>query len=339
VFRNTSSPTGAALTFLRQAWAWRRRTSSPFLRSIPWALFAIIYAVVFALLSIFSSEVSKAAGEQRLVRPGNCGYWTVQGTIQSDYNKAVNAYSSTALNDSTTAAAYARQCYAGTGNNLECSTFPKSALTYSIDVNASCPFASEMCLQGETAAFSVDTGLLDSRDDLGINTPDFGRVQFRKVNTCAPLRTKGFMTVMNDTNFNSQILYYNFGSASYVIDIYNYTFMYNTATFAGQVGYDLSVVMSDQNSSTNAWFPIPELNRTDADVTLMFVMSNSIYYDVPNTDPIFSATLVEDTLVVTSDQNVTIYTSNSWVTVLGCVEQYQFCNPLTGNCTPLSHST
>jgi len=36
----------------------------------------------------------------------------------------------------------------------------------------------------------MDTGLLDSREDLGIYTPDSGRLIYRRVTSCAPLHTK-----------------------------------------------------------------------------------------------------------------------------------------------------
>ena len=87
-----------------------------------------------------------------------------------------------------------------------------------------------MCVYGDTAAYSADSGLIDSREDLGINAPDPGIVHFRKTTTCAPIRTIGYQNVTNFTETNSQMMHYYFGPLSYGDGSYaNETFIYNTA--------------------------------------------------------------------------------------------------------------
>jgi hypothetical protein len=39
----------------------------------------------------------------------------------------------------------------------------------------------------------MDTGLLDSREDLGINGGDKDRVKLKRTATCSPITTKGYM--------------------------------------------------------------------------------------------------------------------------------------------------
>lgn len=75
IFRNTAAPGSAAWTFLLQSWFWRRKAKRSAIRTLLWALFAFVYIVVFGLLAIFSSEISKAPGKKRLVNPTSCGDW------------------------------------------------------------------------------------------------------------------------------------------------------------------------------------------------------------------------------------------------------------------------
>ena len=45
-------------------------------------------------------------------------------------------------------------------------------------------------------------------------------------------------------------------------------------------------------SSEIVWFPIDDLNRTDSDMTLLFLAGNSIKYEFNVSDPWFSANTV-----------------------------------------------
>ena len=80
VFRNMSSPGGAAWTFLQQTWYWRGKADWAVLRTLPWALVSICYLALFAVLAIFSSEISKAPGSARLIVGQDCGYWRINSS-------------------------------------------------------------------------------------------------------------------------------------------------------------------------------------------------------------------------------------------------------------------
>lgn len=85
------------------------------------------------------------------------------------------------------------------------------------------------------------------------------------------------------------------------------------------------------------WDPIPELNRTDADVALLILAANWVQYDEPVDDPWFSA---HDLLQFDSPYVNTLYKPDYYVRFLGCMEQHQFCtlNSKSGAefCTPLT---
>jgi hypothetical protein len=71
------------------------------------------------------------------------------------------------------------------------------------------------------------------------------------------------------------------------------------------------------NPDFSSFNPRPELNRTDADVTLL-VLRNRIQYIHPVSDPFFQAT--------TKQLPGLFYTSDSPLSTIACTEQYQLCN-------------
>lgn len=92
----------------------------------------------------------------------------------------------------------------------------------------------------------------------------------------------------------------------------------------------------------SAFTPISELNRTDADVELLFLGQEKLQYTAPVHDPWFEA-LEPDTIMKPSAhsdlENITIYNAEWPVSTVGCAVQYQFCDPSIGteaNCTGMT---
>ena len=76
--------------------------------------------------------------------------------------------------------------------------------------------------------------------------------------------------------------------------------------------------------------PVSQLYRTDAQVTLLFLANNNVKYVEPVEDPWLRADLpyVESLLVEDGVyENFTFYTPREPVSVLGCTESWQWCNP------------
>jgi hypothetical protein len=97
-------------------------------------------------------------------------------------------------------------------------------------------------------------------------------------------------------------------------------------------------VSSDVGRSSG-WEPIPPLNRTDADVTLIFIAPNSVVYETPVDDPVFSAHSTNSSIVISvlEGQSTVFYESDYYLGIIGCAEQHQVCN---GDiCTALSAHT
>lgn len=86
-----------------------------------------------------------------------------------------------------------------------------------------------------------------------------------------------------------------------------------------------SAYLHNQNASS--YTPIPALNTTDSDVTLIGISSN-VKYIGNITDLWFKA--LNRSLILDL-----VWTASRDLSVLGCTEQYQFCSPLK-RCTPLT---
>ena len=87
-----------------------------------------------------------------------------------------------------------------------------------------------------------------------------------------------------------------------------------------------------QNIDDSNLRPIPQLTRTDADVTIHF-LSSSTKFTKPVYDPWFSAqTPFQDP----GRLDLTYYIGEWPVKVVACAEKWQICNVRTGNCTSLS---
>ncbi len=95
------------------------------------------------------------------------------------------------------------------------------------------------------------------------------------------------------------------------------------------------------------FLPIPQLNRSDADVTLFFLSSQGIIFTRETNDPWYSAHRLGSyhALNFNNMSDIT-FLADDLVSVLGCTDQIQLCNPnlptnsssppgQTGQCNPL----
>jgi hypothetical protein len=196
VLKNSATALGAAWKFSRVSCSWRKHTRTKWYkfwrsRTRRFVVLALFLAAVFGVASVFSSQVTKAAGNEVLLHSPNCGFW--EFPVNAQWQLKV-------LNESLAASAYARECdSADTENVVQCKTYNVPEITWTTNQNATCPFATGTCMLGDTAAYEMDTGQLDSREIPGINSKASQRVIIRKVSTCAPLRVLPYTEVVNQT--------------------------------------------------------------------------------------------------------------------------------------------
>lgn len=222
----------AAWALLVLPFAHQRMVSKRFLRSLPFATFAILTLLFFSVSGLFTSYISKLASASTLIVSPNCGGFEVD--LISGVSSPLNSKS---LLDTYDAATYVRQCYQGDPNGPTCGTFVRPYIPFTTNSNASCPFGDNLCAYNNQSAFQMDTGQLDSHMDFGINAPPEERIKFRRVCTCAPIRHgSGLATVSNDSTLG-EVIYINAGPQP-VLGV-NYTFIYTPVPNLDGVGYTL----------------------------------------------------------------------------------------------------
>jgi hypothetical protein len=96
-----------------------------------------------------------------------------------------------------------------------------------------------VCLINDQSAFSMDTGLIDSHLDLGINARPANRIKFRHVTTCAPLHGKNWISIENATSFGP-VVSINAGSLAGN----NWTFQHKIRFFYDNKAYTLRLDLS-----------------------------------------------------------------------------------------------
>lgn len=71
------------------------------------------------------------------------------------------------------------------------------------------------------------------------------------------------------------------------------------------------------------WSPDSRLNTTHADVALFMLAQNAIIFNIPCDDPWMSAHIPYNF----TSLGISGYLSDYYLSLLGCVDQYQICNP------------
>lgn len=235
ILKNSQTSLHAAWKFTQVTFSWRKHEHSGWRRaqSFLFILLSFAMAALFGVATIFSSQVTKAAGNEFLLEGTGCGFWS--------FNRSMNAgFQLKVLNDSLAAASYARECYgAGVKDDLRCNNYKVPEINWTSNQNATCPFASGTCGYGDTAAYQIDTGMLDSYATFGINSKLSERVHVRKVTTCAPIRYLPYKEDVNETLPTSEredkYLRLNMGKSVYG----NYTYQYNLWESTLPLGYRL----------------------------------------------------------------------------------------------------
>ncbi|KAI4254368.1 MAG: hypothetical protein L6R42_007222 [Xanthoria sp. 1 TBL-2021] len=196
--------------------------------------------VLFGIAGVFSAEVTKAAGNETLIRSPNCGYLLLDSN-RSDLSsyEALTGLTAMEANDTLAASAYSRACYGKSLSGLQCHRYPKPNIPWTNKRNVPCHFKGNICKAG-VGGFEMDTGLIDSLKTLGINSKASEAVQYRKVTSCSVIRTKEYSYEYNSTNSENEVLQlirYNY--ERYSSHPNNFTYQYNKENFIGQNSYTL----------------------------------------------------------------------------------------------------
>ncbi|OAG05586.1 uncharacterized protein CC84DRAFT_1243985 [Paraphaeosphaeria sporulosa] len=210
---------------------------------------------------------------------------------------------------------------------------------------APCPWNETMCSGEGSNAIVMDSGVLDMRMHFGLNIAEKDTVKLRRRTTCNVLPREGHI-------FKRPAEYLNRGNPAerWTLEYGSWkgvpeyqrpevTFNVPSVLVEHQMSYYTTAMMSYIHSDSVSGFitPLPEMNRSDADVALISVWSNAVVYEKPVEDPLFAAHRVEERQQ-SSGKNKTLYWSDHYAGLVGCAQQIQFCYPRADQedfCTPL----
>ena len=233
VYRNPMSAWGVIVELFKIWGAWRSRRrgrAAPrrlVRRSFLFLLPPLVVVAGFTAAGIFVGDVTRPTyeGNNVKIKPVNCGIVSFNNTespyeIQAPWLKYVD--------DTLAARAYARSCYGSTATPAVCGEYPKQSLPYN-QANVTCPFGEDptgKSLCSVDLALSLDSGLLDTSDYLGINVPKKDRLLFRRSSTCSPINVLEYAELNNATDSAAFPVYdYYLGP---IDEQTNFTFEYNT---------------------------------------------------------------------------------------------------------------
>lgn len=191
ILRNTATSLGGLQGLCQMLWAWRRSTRRPYARLLPFIIFSLLTVSCFTVAGIFSSQIGSSQSSEALIRPMICGTMISAVAESIDGPRYFGPQHRQLLRSADD---YARRCYTSNSSTELCRPYVKERLPMKVTTNVSCPFANTIC-QSNTRNIHVDSGLLDSREHFGLNSPN--HFQLRLVSSCAPLATEGYTMTTN----------------------------------------------------------------------------------------------------------------------------------------------
>ena len=350
ILRNTTTDMATAQSVLRLL----RTTSRPRNKSLPGDVGIIFVAIFhlsfFVVAGTFSSSLADA-GQAVLSRSPYCGTFnsTYDDTTANGENltsPAIYALSTERMSkyaqDTATSQQYANECYImdplfSASSSSDCNTLAKSTLNWTTSYNATCPFDPKVC-SANCPTIVFDTGIIDTHSDLGLNADLASRLYYRRVNKCTVLNGTSYTTVEVNETTGQLVAYAWYGNqwrygTNWTFSTSNYFDFYTHNQEQELIQYYLSTEMSYYGFGGQQFNPIPELNTSSADVTLMF-SGFAGQYHLPVDDELFTAhqlTYPGHKTVMGRDG---AYKPDKMINVLGCTEEHQMCTTPT-DCSPL----
>lgn len=207
LLRNSASPIGGIWVLIQMIHAWSHQSigNRPFKRLFPILVLTFLIAIGLAVASGLSSRI--AFGNEVLIDGTHCGFADLPGDIRT--RLFVEApHQGRAIER---AADYAQRCYESDSTTSDCNILLQESLPITSVTNASCPFDSKLCIS-QDSNIMLESGLLDSAMNLGLNWPNDERFQLQFRMHCAPLVTEGYRS---DYHYgNKTYVRYQYGDGS-----------------------------------------------------------------------------------------------------------------------------
>ncbi|RAR10171.1 hypothetical protein DDE82_001446 [Stemphylium lycopersici] len=344
MLRTLPTPSSVVAEAVKLWWVWRKKTERPFLRSLLLVLIAIAFTSVTIAASIFSSLIVDTGVIDVLVDSPLCGGATVNTTAIRTYVTALHA----------TAPTYAQECYGNGSLPATCDTFTQPSIPLKTE-NIPCPFNETMCNTEDS--IRVDSGLIDVGKAFGLNLAAKDRVRHRKQIECSVLPIEGYWDVVPleiatplwptyRAPFPEEeifIAYYGPHSRAAPWSYVGYFVASNSSAFPsvprgmafwGQPDADIvpSWIPKEQ------FYPLTSPYGQHGDIFLKPVQPNSLLFQEPVDDPLYSAHKEVHLIDMSTNKTVTHYLADDPVRVVGCTQFFQYCHARESKaeyCTPM----
>jgi hypothetical protein len=324
ILRNNATPS-AALRSLLSTPALETNTRKDSQRGFLLGLFTTGHVIAFGAASILTSQV--IIGQTVVSRvTDTCGQWatTYEGGFMD--NDVYYLGLELARNATLDADNYVRNCHSNRATSrqiMSCNKLLTRELSFRTETDAECPFGGDVCLTGNRP-FVMDSGNITFAD-LGINSKLARGLTVRRRSTCAPLDAERFRVPSPPEV-----------AANALVAFSTYAFLKTNGTWSAiqylrhpnvSLDYDLqayTVVAPAGFTGVELAEPLQK-NQHEHTVSLILLSGTGIMFNSPNDDPLFSARR--------QAQNSARYKMDKPTAMIGCAEQVQLCNSLTGQCT------
>ncbi|KAH8889020.1 hypothetical protein GQ53DRAFT_825784 [Thozetella sp. PMI_491] len=343
VLSNSADATAGAWLLIQLWWAWRTSATHLLKRILPLLLFATLCISGFAAASGFSSQIATSMGDEVLLSGKSCGiiYESLKGDpINLNGVAIIDEYAS---NLAASAEEYVRQCYGSHAKGIslfECNRFVFDKIPIYIDRNATCPFKkAEVCRKNSSNIY-LETGELDSHTHLGLNAPQNDRFHFRTSYHCAPLKTDGYTSNYTEGPWNYTRYQYgdrlgDSADTESTVKVISVDDQYQINLVATPLTGDLDiaalsaqVVNGSFYPNSSSFNPGSDIYRSDGDIDIAFLVGNGILFDQRSDDDWYRATVVSANVTLPRvNGSKLVYRPEEAASPMGCVAQYQFCNP------------
>ncbi|KAK0740345.1 hypothetical protein B0T18DRAFT_491030 [Schizothecium vesticola] len=347
--RNSPNPESAVGTLTGMCFSWRKNSQRIWSRVLWLIALSLASFVGFILAGGCSPRVTTLVSGEVLLSGANCAF-VGNSSNMSTWGVTVGPMRSQAV---TAAESYARQCYTSTSvpGSAGCSSsYVRRHIPPAIvDTNASCPFDPKIC-KTPSGNLLIDTGLLDSFDDFGRNTPATQRLKFRRTLHCAPLTTYGYRFHSFDEAKNQSYTTYHYGplrNADKSVTA-NHTARFSSNSYidtgdllqgAGDTTHDFmlrlhyAIFLEQRQHSVSTFTPIPELvpRNSSGEVFILFLQSDNVLFLQKPKDRWYGDDMgsiqVHDLLkgFGNGTENVSMFRQNQPGSPLACHELQQYC--------------
>jgi hypothetical protein len=334
MLRNTPGAFHSLKLMSRLSWIWRKRAENAWVRNLPLIILCALYLAIFGITALLAGYSLAFGGNGLVLLNGEnpCYWWHNSSTALDSAEMASYWLSQRPLLQQ--ANLYASECYnISNGAGEACvSQLPTTSIGYTVDTNVACPFPnSSMCRQTPEGAVRITSDLINSNSHLGINAPLKDQIAFRQIMTCAPILddidtpyAKDETTTVFGTGHpfyvNQRIFNYSSTSAPNAVLTATWT---NAPT---QPPYAIAATQWLSNNTVPSQQPpfplIPALVPSLSDISVIILTSN-VNYSNPTNASLFTATCT----------NATAGCPSRPFAAVGCVNQYEICNPVNNQCT------